>query len=88
MVVMDDLSLLPDARHAIENIVEEELTPAQLKLKAGIKELGKKCQEIIRLFYFHRYSIAAIAEDLGYSNENVVRSHKSRCLKKLKTMIK
>lgn len=50
-------------------------------------ELGKKCQEVLRLFYYERFSIEEIKTYLNYENYNVVKSQKSRCLKSLKELI-
>lgn len=71
----------------IEMDQEEELTYAQMQIKKGLEGLNEKCQQIIKLFYLYRYSIEAIVEELGYQNENVVRSHKSRCLKRLRDFL-
>ena len=46
--------------------------------------LGDKCRELLTLFYYHNYAIEAIMHRMEYKNENVVKSHKSRCLKQLR----
>ena len=68
----------------VDALFADELSPTQLRLKTGLAQLGKQCQKIIRLFYFFEYSVDAIVEELGYQNANVVRSHKSRCMKRLR----
>lgn len=57
-------------------------------MRKAMEQLGDRCKEILDLFYYHSYTIEAIMYELGYKNENVVRSHKSRCLKNLKEIIK
>ncbi len=69
----------------IENKV---LNERQELLKTHYKNLGKKCQNVLTLFYYHGLTIDEIVEHTEYNNSSVVRSHKSRCLKKLKEMIK
>jgi RNA polymerase sigma factor (sigma-70 family) len=71
---------------SVEN--EEELSHEQSLLRAYFKKLGKKCQEMLTLFYSRGLSIDEIVEHTDYTDGSVVRSQKSRCLKTLKDMIK
>lgn len=66
----------------------EDLTHEQGLLRTHFKKLGKKCQEVLTLFYSRGLSIDEIVEHSDYSDGSVVRSQKSRCLKTLKDMIK
>ncbi len=61
------------------------LSEKQELLLKGINSLSEKCREILILFYYRKYSIEAIMHTMNYQNENVTKSHKSRCLKQLKT---
>ncbi|KAA1247514.1 RNA polymerase sigma factor [Aquimarina sp. RZ0] len=67
---------------------EPELTSKQQLLRQYFKNLGKRCQEMLTLFYYRGLTIDEITESLGYENKNVVKSQKSRCLKSLKELIK
>ncbi|SEL25007.1 RNA polymerase sigma factor, sigma-70 family [Aquimarina amphilecti] len=72
-----------------QDIFEEpQLTPEQQLLRQHFKNLGKRCQEMLTLFYYRGLTIDEITESLGYENKNVVKSQKSRCLKSLKESIK
>ena len=59
------------------------------KLKATVtsleklKELGGKCYEILKRFYYDNHSMSKIAEDLNYTNADNVKNQKARCQKKL-----
>jgi len=64
------------------------LTIEQQLLKTHFKKLGKKCQIVLTLFYSRGLTIDEIVEHTDYTNSGVVRSQKSRCLKRLKEMIK
>ena len=64
------------------------LTIEQKLLRENFKQLGKKCQHVLTLFFYRGLTNVEIAEICGYENEAVVRSQKSRCLKKLKEFIK
>lgn len=63
------------------------LTQEQFLLRKYFKELGEKCRQVLTLFYYRGLSIIEIAEQAGYDNANVVKAHKSRCLKSLKQKI-
>ena len=60
----------------------------QLQLQRAFATLGKKCKEVLTLFYYRGYTIDEICQSLNYENKNVVKSQKSRCLKQLKDKIK
>ncbi|WP_235295370.1 RNA polymerase sigma factor [Portibacter lacus] len=56
-------------------------------IRLAMEKLGGRCKRMLILFYYHSYSIEALMQEFKYKNENVVRSHKSRCLKNLKTLV-
>jgi RNA polymerase sigma factor (sigma-70 family) len=81
--------LAHDAIEAISFEVEhEELTIEQSLLRTNFIKLGKKCQEVLTLFYSRGLSIDEIVGFTDYTNGSVVRSQKSRCIKTLRGMIK
>jgi RNA polymerase sigma factor (sigma-70 family) len=88
MIVMEDMSDLRLEGEILEHFREEELTEKQSRIKEGLAILNENCRQIIRLFYYYQYSIESIVEEMGYQNGNVVRSHKSRCLKRLREYLK
>ncbi|CAL2088994.1 sigma-70 family RNA polymerase sigma factor [Tenacibaculum sp. 190524A05c] len=59
----------------------------QKAIEKAMASLGKKCREILTLFYYNNLTIDEIKEYLNYDNKNVVKSQKSRCLKQLKSTI-
>ncbi|MEE9363493.1 MAG: sigma-70 family RNA polymerase sigma factor [Cellulophaga sp.] len=67
---------------------KEKLTIEQSLLQTYFKKLGKKCQAMLTLFYSRGLTNDEIVECTDYSDSNVVRSQKSRCIKTLKEMIK
>lgn len=64
-----------------------ELSERQLWIKNLMASLGEPCLSILRLFYYQSFSMEAIARELGYKNENVVKSQKLRCIKALKDKV-
>ena len=62
-------------------------TNQQTMLKNGFKKLGERCKKVLELFYYHGYTLDEITDLLFYSDKNVLKSQKSRCLKQLKKLI-
>ncbi len=72
------------------SIVPEDLFENSEKKKvvsALLNEMGEPCRSILKLFYFDRFAMDAIAARLGYKNEHVVKSQKLRCFNTLKKMV-
>ncbi|SNR17680.1 RNA polymerase sigma factor [Tenacibaculum jejuense] len=59
----------------------------QRQIQKALLQLGKKCKEVLTLFYYNNLTIEEIKDYLKYDNKNVVKSQKSRCLKQLKSKI-
>ena len=55
-------------------------------LAKHLKSISKSCQEVLRLYYYRNLSIKEIVMKTDYKDENTVKSHKSRCLKRLKAL--
>nr|WP_321234583.1 sigma-70 family RNA polymerase sigma factor [uncultured Psychroserpens sp.] len=69
------------------SINTDELTNEQKQLQTAFKALGEKCKAVLTLFYYRGFDLEEIMKELNYTNKDVVKSQKSRCLKSLKTMI-
>ncbi|HLV37998.1 sigma-70 family RNA polymerase sigma factor [Xanthomarina sp.] len=85
-----DLSIIRENEELVDpnlDMDQNDLTIEQVLLKKHFATLGKKCQELLTLFYFRGYSIKDIIETTEYASENVVKSAKSRCMKTLKERI-
>ena len=76
----------------IDDWYENLETENNEKLRAGVtafeklKDLGGKCYEILRRFFYENHSMEKIAYDLEYTNADNVKNQKSRCQKKLKEL--
>ena len=78
-----------DSEEEIIEVNEDEpLSYEQKLLQQNFKKLGKKCQQVLTMFYYRGLTNEEISKMEGYENEAVVRSQKSRCLKTLKEHIK
>ncbi len=58
-----------------------------VKIQIAYQELGEKCQQVLKLFYFENRDIEEIKNKLNYASKDVVKSQKSRCIKHLKTIL-
>ncbi|MGH1383940.1 RNA polymerase sigma factor [Kordia sp.] len=67
---------------------ETTLTNEQELLRKYFSHLGKSCQQVLKLFYYRSLSIKEIVSQTEYKDANTVKSHKSRCMKKLIALIK
>ena len=57
-------------------------------LQKGLNKLGDQCKKVLELFYYEEKKLDEIQSILGYTNKDVLKSQKSRCLKQLKELIK
>lgn len=64
------------------SIAEEDETLKKAEMAFVL--LGKKCQELLVLFYFKKLNMIEIARQLEFSNEKVAKNQKYRCLEKAK----
>mgnify|MGYP000200429918 CR=1 FL=1 len=85
-----DLSIVGDEDEMVETLELEQssLTTEQMLLQEYFGTLGKKCQELLTLFYYRGYTIQEIMVSGSYNSQNVVKAAKSRCMKTLKERIK
>lgn len=77
----------------LENIAEynDDWFQKEMKLQnieKAITQIGKQCQELLKLFYSLKFSMTDIAKKLGFSNDKVAKSQKYRCISKLKDIIR
>ena len=68
--------------------VAMELRQTKRDLLNTLEALGENCKKILLLFYYENRSMKEILAELPYENEQVVRNKKSKCLKKLETLVK
>lgn len=71
-----------------EDYTEEKDNIEINKLRASFSQMGAKCQEILRLFYYQERNLDEITSIMQYENKDVAKSQKSRCIKQLKELIK
>ena len=81
----DDFSNLEN----IDEVYNEDENNLQVALlQKGLDKLGEQCRKVLQLFYYEEKKLDEIQVELGYSNKDVLKSQKSRCLKQLKDLTK
>jgi RNA polymerase sigma-70 factor (ECF subfamily) len=68
--------------------IEDTPNIYEQSLAKNLSLISENCQHILKLFYYRGLSIKDIVKQTDYKDENTVKSHKSRCLKKLKELCK
>ncbi len=66
-----------------EDIDEE----AKKLLVKAFAQLGKRCREILQLYYYERLDMEEIARLTGLKNANSAKTQKYKCIKKLSKII-
>ncbi|PSR53064.1 RNA polymerase subunit sigma-70 [Adhaeribacter arboris] len=77
--VEEQLQQIPMEEPAMDTPYVEEAA-----LKQAIESLGEPCRSVIVGFYYHKLSLEQLAADLNYSNANVAKQQKFRCVERLK----
>ncbi len=72
-----------NSKEIIDVFEEPKLSVEQKLLQKHFMQLGKRCQELLTLFYYRGLTIKEIADSQGYENKNIVKNQKSHCLKLL-----
>ncbi|MEM6684494.1 MAG: sigma-70 family RNA polymerase sigma factor [Bacteroidota bacterium] len=75
---------------AYTEITLEESTPSErsMTLSAHLDTISDSCRKVLELFYYRNLTVDEIVQLTEYKDGNTVRSHKSRCLKRLKSLFK
>lgn len=82
-----------DAQNLLESQDKIEINYAinkerELKaIKDAINNATSKCGELLRRHLYDGIPLEMLIDELGYSNYNVIKSSKSRCIKKLRSYI-
>lgn len=69
------------------NFYDDKPTKRQNLILENLKRLGKRCVEVLKLFYYQGFTLDEITKILNYSSKEVLKSQKSRCIKQLKEII-
>lgn len=67
-----------------DNIEELQLST----IETCLSELKNPCKGIIIDFYYHKKSMDVIAKRFGYKNTDSAKNQKSKCMRKLRTLVR
>lgn len=70
--------------------IPEDYFPAvnDKKLLSFLESSGKKCMDLLRVFYFDKLSMTKVASALGYATHRSATVQKYKCLEKVRDTIK
>ena len=66
---------------------KEALSDRQERIRALVKRMDEPCHSILYMFYYLGYSMEIIATRMEYKSEDVAKTLKSRCIKKIKEVL-
>lgn len=81
------LAIDKDGEYEEIDLEEKGLSKYQRKLRNSFKQLGESCRNMLTMFYYRGLDISDIVDLGGYKDANTVKSHKSRCLKQLRSLV-
>lgn len=67
-------------------IIEDNKFKSVISAMNKLKELGGRCHEILKRFWYQNQTMEKIAYEMDYSNADNVKNQKARCQKKLKEL--
>lgn len=70
-----------------ENFADHELTERQERIKELVTRMDEPCHSILKMFYYLGYSMEVIAARMEYKSEDVAKTLKSRCIKKIREAV-
>lgn len=68
--------------------VPEEPTLNELKLLKFLETAGKKCMQLLEVFYYKHMNFKKISAELGYATEHSAAVQKYKCIEKIRGEIK
>lgn len=66
---------------------ENEFNLYQKQLSNLLSNISESCRDLLKLYYYRNLTINEIVEQTNYKDANTVKSHKSRCMKRLKSLV-
>lgn len=70
----------------VDEVIEDNKFKSVTNAMSKLKELGGRCHEILKRFWYQNQTMEQIAYEMDYSNADNVKNQKARCQKKLKEL--
>lgn len=78
---------LEEWHSSIEMEDNDTLPPNFEHIVANIQNLSERCQDLLAAFYYRHWNMEQIAKHYAYSNTDVAKTAKYKCLQKLKSLL-
>lgn len=88
LILVEDMNdpLLKNIDWGIQH--ELILNPRSELIKEALNELTAVCMKILKLVYYKRFVMEVVKERMGYKSEEVARTSKKKCMRKLEIILK
>ena len=83
-------SKITQAESDFEHDRDHDFLEKELKLRSiesAIEQIGKKCQQLLRMFYGLGMDMVSIAKKLDFRSNKVAKAQKYRCMNKVKDLV-
>ncbi len=61
---------------------EEDSAPYLPALEKVLMQIGEKCMQLLKAFYYEKLTMTQIASKLGFADDNSAKSQKNKCMDK------
>ncbi len=68
--------------------MREQEAEMEILAEKILDSLGEPCAKVLKAYYYLKFSMREIAENLGYSSENSAKTQKYKCLERAKNLTK
>lgn len=85
---LTSLDEIPDMQLADYSIfINEDNAHEHSLVHKVLRILDEPCKSLLTMYYFNNYSLAHIAEIMGYKNQGVAKKKKCLCLKSVRSLL-
>ena len=82
--IKDELLDIPTEDVRLNKLMEED---QRAIIDAILTQLGADCKQVLHYYYYERKKLKEIVHLMHYTNEQVVKNKKSKCMKKLRVLV-
>jgi len=80
----EEVNSIPIEESTLDSLAHSERA---MIIASLLDKLGEGCKKIILLYYYDKYRMKEIAQELNLSSEQIAKNKKSNCMKKLRELI-
>lgn len=70
------------------DIIQDSTEPSQHEILSYLQATGQKCLDMLKAFYYDKFSMSELAESFGFSSERSATVQKYKCLEKVRNEVK